>query len=102
MSNDITNSELLLQLNSKINEISGQLGSIDSNIEAIKYSVSVLNHNSTSLDARVSNLEDNQLTGAVITKHMDEVKASARNWVIFGCTVVGVIATVLTYLNFIH
>lgn len=102
MSNDITNSELLLQLNSKIGEIAEQLGSIESYIEAIKDSVAVLNHNSTSLDTRVALLEKEQLTSEIITKHMDDVKDSARNWIIFGCTIVGIIATILTAINLYH
>lgn len=94
-----TAQELLLQLNDKINEMSEHIGNISSNIEAIKDSVSVLNHNSTSLDARVGSLETKQITNEELKKHIDAIKSSTRNWLLVSCAVVGIVVSVITYIR---
>jgi len=103
MSEDTTTRELLLQLNQKLTEFiassSADRATLNANVESIKTSVSILNHNSTSLDARVANLETTQITNKAIKDHFDVTMASTRNWILFTCGVIGVLLTVLSYFH---
>jgi len=102
-SSDDTLRELLLQLNDKLSSFMSASASdravLNSSVAAIQASVAILNHNSTSMDARIKNLEETQITHKAIRGYIDDMKKSARNWVALTCTAVIAIVTVLTYFH---
>lgn len=90
-----TSQELLLQLNDKLTGLSVSVGTIQSDIGQIKDSVGVLNHNSTSLDKRISNLEQSQMTSDAVTKRMDDMRASIGKRIAIASGIVGLLVVVL-------
>ncbi len=91
--------DIVNQIKDDVANVRVDVASIKGDIHSIQSSVEVLNHNSTSIDARVSTLETKQITGEAINNYLKSIKSSVRNWVLFTCAVVSAVLAVLAYIH---
>jgi peptidoglycan hydrolase CwlO-like protein len=82
-----------------ITEIKVAIALIQKDISSIQKSVAVLNHNSTSLDARIERLEVDKLTSKAIQEHLEASRKNTRNWIV---TVGAVMSALYTLFNILR